>query len=97
MPGRTTKSLQNMWTKIQKEAAALDDGAAATPKKATRKISPNLKYFSCFMLMMNAARKARGKKAADDEDDSDGVASKKATPKKRGGGGKSIAWYPDIG
>jgi hypothetical protein len=40
MPGRTTKSLQNMWTKIQKEAAALDDGEetpVATPRKSTRK------------------------------------------------------------
>lgn len=43
MPGRTTKSLQNMWTKIQKDIAALETGgdgdAAGTPKKAARKTS----------------------------------------------------------
>ncbi|KAL6860095.1 hypothetical protein ACO1O0_004120 [Amphichorda felina] len=75
MPGRTTKSLQNMWTKIQKDIAALEtggeDGAAATPKKA-------------------AARKPGGKKAAAEEDDGEGTPSK-ATPKKRGAGANTAA------
>ncbi|KFH47705.1 hypothetical protein ACRE_014130 [Hapsidospora chrysogenum ATCC 11550] len=73
MPGRTTKSLQNMWTKIQKETAALDDGEGtlvATPRKST-------------------PAKARAKRAAlqgsDAEDDAD---STTATPRKRAASGK---------
>ncbi|KAI6785143.1 uncharacterized protein J7T54_006785 [Emericellopsis cladophorae] len=35
MPGRTQKSLQNQWTKIQKDIAALADGDPETALKAT--------------------------------------------------------------
>lgn len=45
MPGRTTKSLQNIWTKINKEIQDLQnetDGNPSpekpTPKKSTRKL-----------------------------------------------------------
>lgn len=41
MPGRTTKSLQNMWTKINKTIAEMEaaasEGANTTSAKATRK------------------------------------------------------------
>lgn len=43
MAGRTTKSLQNMWTKINKQVDELEaqqgngESATPTPKKPTRK------------------------------------------------------------
>lgn len=92
MPGRTTKSLQNMWTKIQKDIAALEtggeDGAAATPKKAAGKISQLQDIFTVVADERILARKPGGKKAAAEEDDGEGTPSK-ATPKKRGAGGKT--------
>ncbi|KAH6996260.1 hypothetical protein BKA56DRAFT_609520 [Ilyonectria sp. MPI-CAGE-AT-0026] len=77
MPGRTTKSLQNMWTKINKAVSDLeekkgsgDSEAAATPTKRTA-----------------TPRKPRAKKAPvpTDDEDSDGnsLSVKKATPRKR--------------
>ncbi|KAF7557337.1 hypothetical protein G7046_g6066 [Stylonectria norvegica] len=67
MPGRTTKSLQNMWTKVNKSIEDIQkggDGALGTPKKP-------------------AAPRKRAKKADVEAEDSDGNAVKKATPRKR--------------
>jgi hypothetical protein len=43
LPGRTTKSLQNMWTKINKQIAdfeAQENSGEATPAKTPRKRGP---------------------------------------------------------
>ncbi|KAK7402834.1 hypothetical protein QQX98_011426 [Neonectria punicea] len=78
MPGRTTKSLQNMWTKINKQVSDLEEkhnnGNYEFPATPTKKIA--------------TPRKPRAKKSdavVNDEDDSDGntASVKKATPRKR--------------
>ncbi|KAI5463354.1 hypothetical protein BGZ63DRAFT_452764 [Mariannaea sp. PMI_226] len=84
MPGRTTKSLQNMWTKVNKQIAELEAnpsgngwcaGVNATAKKAA----------------VSTPRKRRGKKAPVNEEDSDGEAH---TPIKTPGKHKSPGAIP---
>ncbi|KAH7160783.1 hypothetical protein EDB81DRAFT_943595 [Dactylonectria macrodidyma] len=75
MPGRTTKSLQNMWTKINKMVSELETkgvGEANVGGTPTRKLG--------------TPRKSRAKKAqapTDDESDDNQMSTKKATPRKR--------------
>ncbi|KAH7149950.1 hypothetical protein B0J13DRAFT_673714 [Dactylonectria estremocensis] len=73
MPGRTTKSLQNMWTKINKLVSELEEKNGAGEGTPTKKVA--------------TPRKPRAKKAKvpmDDEDcDADQMSAKKATPRKR--------------
>jgi hypothetical protein len=81
MPGRTTKSLQNMWTKINKAVAELEENdangtPAPTPTKSAKKTA--------------TPRKTGGKKktvtpeAADDDEETCMPAEDvKRTPKKR--------------
>ncbi|OAA32242.1 hypothetical protein AAL_01574 [Moelleriella libera RCEF 2490] len=70
MPGRTVKSLQNMWTKINKSIAEFEQDTEDRPpiKRPTpRKRGPN---------------KPKANTSHDDEDDR-GSVSPVATPKKR--------------
>ncbi|KAI9171160.1 hypothetical protein HJFPF1_00640 [Paramyrothecium foliicola] len=77
MPGRTTKSLQNMWTKINKAVADLEEKSAngtpaSSPAKTPKKATPR----------KSAAKKAM--QAADDEED-DSLGSNPETPQKTPG------------
>ncbi|KAF7546510.1 hypothetical protein G7Z17_g8391 [Cylindrodendrum hubeiense] len=78
MPGRTTKSLQNMWTKINKAVSDLEDKNGTGESEVTT--TPAKKVAT--------PRKPRAKKApvpTEDGDDSDAnpMSAKKATPRKR--------------
>ncbi|KAK7431482.1 hypothetical protein QQZ08_001972 [Neonectria magnoliae] len=78
MPGRTTKSLQNMWTKINKQVSDLEE----------KHNNGNYEFTATPTKKIATPRKPRAKKSdtiVNDEDDSDGntASVKKATPRKR--------------
>ncbi|KPM38754.1 hypothetical protein AK830_g7801 [Neonectria ditissima] len=79
MPGRTTKSLQNMWTKINKQVSDLEE----------KHNNGNYDYPATPTKKMATPRKPRAKKSEavvnDGDDDSEGnsASAKKPTPRKR--------------
>ncbi|KAG9259267.1 uncharacterized protein F5Z01DRAFT_632338 [Emericellopsis atlantica] len=67
MPGRTQKSLQNQWTKIQKDIAALTDGDPETALKVTPR---------------KRGKKAVGIENGDDDEEDTPTKKKARTPTK---------------